>query len=253
VNWSDASTDNPRTDLNVTANIAVTANFAIDQMTIFGYITEPDANIPVEGVFINANNGGGSDTTDANGYYQLTVDYGWDGTVTPTMAGYTFDPASKVYTDVTENQIQNYAATLNTYTISGYIENECNEPIEGVLVDANNGGGEDTTDVNGFYEVGVDYNWSGTVTPSKVYYTFDPINIAYNNVLEDKTGQDYEATNIYDLDCDGYIGWGDVAVMSEDWLEPGGPDVPSDIHKDDNNIVNFLDFADFALVWQAGE
>jgi hypothetical protein len=34
VNWSDASTQNPRTDLNVTANISVTANFAIDTFTL---------------------------------------------------------------------------------------------------------------------------------------------------------------------------------------------------------------------------
>ncbi|MFA7485304.1 MAG: agmatine deiminase family protein, partial [Phycisphaerae bacterium] len=34
VNWSDASTDNPRTDLNVTDNISVTANFAIDTFTL---------------------------------------------------------------------------------------------------------------------------------------------------------------------------------------------------------------------------
>jgi hypothetical protein len=30
-----------------------------------------------------------------------------------------------------------------------------------------------------------------------------------------------------------------------------GPNVPGDIHKDQDNIVNFLDFADFAPVWQA--
>ena len=34
VNWSDASTANPRTDLNVTANLSVTANFAIDTYTL---------------------------------------------------------------------------------------------------------------------------------------------------------------------------------------------------------------------------
>ena len=32
VNWSDASTANPRTDTNVTANISVTANFAHRQL-----------------------------------------------------------------------------------------------------------------------------------------------------------------------------------------------------------------------------
>jgi hypothetical protein len=30
VNWSDGSTDNPRSDLNVTGNVTVTANFAIN-------------------------------------------------------------------------------------------------------------------------------------------------------------------------------------------------------------------------------
>ena len=30
VDWSDASTANPRTDTNVMANISVTANFALD-------------------------------------------------------------------------------------------------------------------------------------------------------------------------------------------------------------------------------
>jgi uncharacterized repeat protein (TIGR02543 family) len=34
VNWSDASTSNPRTDTNVTANITVTANFAINTYTL---------------------------------------------------------------------------------------------------------------------------------------------------------------------------------------------------------------------------
>ena len=34
VDWSDASTDNPRTDTNVTANVDVTANFALDIFTL---------------------------------------------------------------------------------------------------------------------------------------------------------------------------------------------------------------------------
>ncbi|MHC4783404.1 MAG: InlB B-repeat-containing protein, partial [Planctomycetota bacterium] len=34
VDWSDGSTDNPRTDLAVTANISVTANFTIDTFTV---------------------------------------------------------------------------------------------------------------------------------------------------------------------------------------------------------------------------
>ena len=95
------------------------------------------------------------------------------------------------------------------------------------------------------YEVWVDYNWQGTVTPSKAYYTFDPPARAYVDVLQDKVGQDYEANSIYDLDCDGYIGWGDIAVLSENWL--GGPGLVGDLNND--GIVNFLDFALWAVAW----
>ena len=39
VQWSDGSTVNPRTDTNVTANITVTASFAIDQNTVSASVT----------------------------------------------------------------------------------------------------------------------------------------------------------------------------------------------------------------------
>lgn len=341
IDWSDASIDNPRTDSNVTVDVNVTANFAIDEMAIYGYITEPDANIPVDGVFIDANNGDDSEVTDANGYYQVTVDYGWSGTIEPNKIGHTFEPNGILYTNVTADQNdnyiaildtfiisgytvdsemltplesvllspdndggpftrkhyggsdttdvngyyevlvdynwsgkvvpskyayafepnsidynnvtedilddQNYAGTLLTYTITGYIKNSCDVSIADVLVDANNGGGSDITDANGFYEVWVDYNWFGTVTPSKIHYTFDPNNKAYTNVIDDLIDQDYDANCIYDLDCDGSIGFGDVAVISENWLN--GPNLPGDFYKDEDDIVNFLDFIDFANAW----
>ena len=34
MNWSDDSTANPRTDSNVTANVTVTANFAVNTYTL---------------------------------------------------------------------------------------------------------------------------------------------------------------------------------------------------------------------------
>ncbi len=217
------------------------------QYTISGTVTCDETGL--DGVTMSGLTG--NPVTSGGGLYSATVSSGWSGTVTPTKAGYTFTPADRTYTSVAEDHIgDNYAATLNTYTISGYIENECNEPIEGVLVDANNGGGEDTTDVNGFYEVGVDYNWSGTVTPSKAHYTFEPNLMSYVAVLADQPDQNYAAHNIYDLDYDCCIGWGDVAVIHDNWLQTG-EDIPGDFSGDDT--VNFLDFADFALVWQAGE
>ena len=247
VNWtgdtstiSDVNAD--VTTITMDANYSIQANFAVTQYTISG-------NAGVSGATMNGLPN--APVSGPGGDYNDIVDYNWSGTVTPAKEGYTFSPASKDYSNVTSDQLtQDYTATLNTYTISGHIENECNEPIEGVLVDANNGGGEDTTDVNGFYEVGVDYNWSGTVTPSKAQYTFEPNLMSYVGVLADQPDQNYVAHDIYDLDYDCYIGWGDVGVIGDNWLQTG-EGIPGDFSGDET--VNFLDFADFALVWQAGE
>lgn len=50
-----------------------------------------------------------------------------------------------------------------------------------------------------------------------------------------------------DLDGDGVIGWGDVKVICDHWLQTG-PAVEGDLNND--QTVNFPDFAEFALVWQ---
>ena len=52
-----------------------------------------------------------------------------------------------------------------------------------------------------------------------------------------------------DLDGDGFVGWGDIGVMNEYWLgDPNtDPNVKGDLNSDD--IVNFLDFAEFGPAW----
>ncbi len=332
------------TTVTMDANYTVVAIFEIDQKTIFGYVSEPDANIPVEGASVAADAGGGSDTSDANGYYQLNVDWGWSGTVEPNKTGYTFEPYYIDYNNVIVDQNDNYAAVLETFIISGYvvesntltpledvvlnpdnnggsytkkyygggsdttdsngyyevlvdynwsgkiapykylwafepnsiiysdvneniaeqqdylgtqyeyiitgsIKNYCDAPIKNVFVDANNGAASYISDVNGHYEIWIDSNWSGTITPSKAHYTFDPNDRSYTNVLGDITNHDYLADDIYDLDCDGSIGLEDVNVISENWLSVG-EFIPGDLYKDDANTVNFFDFADFASVWE---
>ncbi|OGU55708.1 MAG: hypothetical protein A2V66_13800 [Ignavibacteria bacterium RBG_13_36_8] len=42
--------------------------------------------------------------------------------------------------------------------------------------------GNPSTDANGYYSGIVDYNWSGTVTPTKTDYTFTPTSTSYSNV-----------------------------------------------------------------------
>lgn len=50
-------------------------------------------------------------TADGSGGYCFTVSYNWNGTVTPSLAGYTFSPTSKTYATVATDQTsQDYQA-----------------------------------------------------------------------------------------------------------------------------------------------
>ena len=138
----------------------------------------------------------GNPVTSGGGLYTATVDYGFSGTITPVKEGYTFEPASRNYAKATGNQDnQSYTSTLITLTISGTVTIN-DEPIEGVLMSADNGGGSGVTDAKGRYSLTVNYGWTGTVTPTKEGYMFDPPNKAYTNVTsninEDKTGKEPE-------------------------------------------------------------
>jgi lysophospholipase L1-like esterase len=132
--------------------------------------------------------------------------------------------------------------------IAGYISEPNNTPIEDVSVLADVNGSSNTTDANGYYELLVPHGWSGTIMPTKDGYLFAPSERTYSKVTVDLSEQNYKDLRMYDLDNNELINWSDVEVMCENWLVTG-PDVPGDIHKDEDNIVNFLDFADFAAAW----
>jgi hypothetical protein len=122
--------------------------------------------------------------TDQSGYYSATVNWGWNGTVTPLLNGYTFKPASQSYSKVdSKRDNQNYEATMKTYTISG------STGIDGVTLY----GLPDNplSGPGGSYSVTVDWNWSGTVTPTKEGYEFTPANKPYTSVSSDMLNQNY--------------------------------------------------------------
>lgn len=54
----------------------------------------------ITGVTVSAT-GRDASTTATEGRYSLTVPNGWSGTVTPTLAGFTFTPSSRTYSNVT--------------------------------------------------------------------------------------------------------------------------------------------------------
>jgi hypothetical protein len=77
--------------------------------------------------------------------------------------------------------------------IYGYVLDSNATPLADVNLSAGNGW-FDVTDANGYYEIPVHYGWSGTITPGKADYTFEPNGILYSNVTADIADQNYSAT-----------------------------------------------------------
>ncbi len=164
-------------------------------------------NAGVEGATINYGTGL-TVISGTGGAYSFTVDYGWDGSVTPSLEGYTFAPAYRTYTDVTADQInQNFTPTLNTYTVSG------NAGISGATITYT--GNSITADSSGNYIFTVPHGWSGTITPSMVGYTFNPSSIDVPAVTANVTGQDFTAT-ANDYTISGNVGIGEATINYTD-------------------------------------
>ncbi len=110
VGWSDASAQNPRTDLNVTGDITVTASFAINQYTLT-YTAGPNGSI--------------------TGTTPQTVDYGADGSAVEAVAngGYHFVQWSdastqnpRTDTNVTGAITVTASFAINQYTLTYFAE-----------------------------------------------------------------------------------------------------------------------------------
>ena len=146
-------------------------------------------------------------TSALNGDYIITVPYNWSGTITPTKIGYSFNPVNRVYANVIANMItQNYMANSDLI-ISG------NTNIGSTKLDWFDGTPKSmTSEINGNYSFTVPYNWSGTVTPSKVGFTYIPANINYTNVIVDQVNQNY----IGNITITGNTGVGNVTLT---WLD----------------------------------
>ncbi len=106
VNWSDSSTSNPRTDLNVTNNITVTANFAINTYTLT-YIAVTNGTI--SGTSPQTVNYGASGTTvtavPTNGYHFVN----WSDSSTA-------NPRTELNVTNSITVTANFA--INTYTLT---------------------------------------------------------------------------------------------------------------------------------------
>lgn len=150
--------------------------------------------------------GGTPVTADGSGDYSLVVPNNWSGTVTPSLAGYAFTPASRTYTNVTANQSgQNFTATATYHTISG------NAGVGGAAITFT-GGTPELADGSGNYTIIVPPNWSGTVTPSLAGYVFTPSSRTYTNLNANLTGENYTASNTTTVSIPLLAGWNMVSI-----------------------------------------
>ena len=135
----------------------------------------------------------GTVVSDRNGSYRTTVEHGWSGTVTPEKEGYTFEPTSRTYANVTSDRRgDSYVVTMKSFTISGTILSDKGEPVKGVKL-LTNSGDSIVTDEDGRYYFSQEYGWSGSLTPFQDGYAFTPKFRQYRNINRDQTNQNYKA------------------------------------------------------------
>ncbi|MCX6063129.1 MAG: InlB B-repeat-containing protein, partial [Caldiserica bacterium] len=109
VSWSDASTVNPRTDTNVTADITVTATFAVDTFAITASAGANGAIDPSGCVSVNYGSNLTFTITANTGYHVLDVLV--DGSTVGAVPSYSF-------TNVTANHTIAVSFSINTYTLT---------------------------------------------------------------------------------------------------------------------------------------
>jgi hypothetical protein len=76
---------------------------SINTYTLSGYVHTSDS-IGISGVTLSGLPG--DPTTDGSGYYNVEVEHGWSGLVTPQKPGYTFSPVNRSYSNVTSDQME---------------------------------------------------------------------------------------------------------------------------------------------------
>jgi len=76
------------------------------------YTVTISGNTVIDGVSLT--DGTQTVVSSGGGNYTFTENYNWSGTIIPTLAGYTFTPPSQTFTNVINNQTQNFTANIVT-------------------------------------------------------------------------------------------------------------------------------------------
>ncbi|HPE87535.1 MAG TPA: C25 family cysteine peptidase, partial [Bacteroidales bacterium] len=180
-------------EIAISGRITVAVN---NYVNVSGYVTLSDLT-PVEGVLIHLirPNGSSGTHTNASGYYSFSnVIPGLDYTVYCEMTGYTFDPDQRAYTSLSVHITDaDFTAIPTTISITGNIS-DYSGGVADVLITFSNEAGTAITNNMGDYYHEVPYNYTGLAMPSKDNFLFTPANRSYDDLITDRTGEDYAAT-----------------------------------------------------------
>lgn len=125
----------------------------------------------------------GDPVSDDHGRFSIEVPSDLNGYVMPIKEGYAFNPPFVAFGPASRIDTVHFTPRVLTFTISG------NAGAPGVALQGFPQ--EVVSDSQGKYQAQVDYGWSGTVTPEKEGYRFEPPSRTFSSVTQDLTNMDF--------------------------------------------------------------
>jgi len=98
-------------------DFGATWSFTMKEEPNVGGLVTDQHDAPMADVVISVEPGGYSDVTDVDGEYEISVPFGWSGTVTPYFGDFGFDPAFVNFTDIQDDAIADFAAVSNKLVV----------------------------------------------------------------------------------------------------------------------------------------
>ncbi|HLL74203.1 MAG TPA: carboxypeptidase regulatory-like domain-containing protein, partial [Pyrinomonadaceae bacterium] len=170
-----------RTFSNLSTNQTGDFTGALNTHAITGRVVG-GANSALAGVSVTLSGSQSATTqTDAAGNYSFAnLPAGGSYAVTPSLANYTFAPASSAFNNLASDQTGDFTATLDTFTITGRVADTINAPLAGVTVSLGGTASRTAqTDAQGNYSfASVPAGGNYTVTPAKDGHAFAPASLA---------------------------------------------------------------------------
>ncbi|HPY95692.1 MAG TPA: chitobiase/beta-hexosaminidase C-terminal domain-containing protein [Candidatus Cloacimonadota bacterium] len=118
--------------------------------------------------------------SDAAGNYSIQgIAFHDTITLTPIKEGYTFAPSSKIINQISANQVVNFSAVIQSFTVSGTVT-ESAIGLSGVVINYQTG--STLSDANGDFSFNLPWHTSTNISFSKNGYRFIPATININNI-----------------------------------------------------------------------